>query len=190
MPSDSQRPRGERLVIGITGHIGSGKTSVGKYLSSTYHFQYIRYSQVLSEWRAKDSESKTHLQEVGWEVMSGGMQTELNQRLIAQIKPEADAAVDGLRHPIDYASLKNCFQSSFHLLYIDSPLRVRWERLKHREKYASLELFEAADSHPVEQEIESLRAKAALVIRNVGSLQDLYAVIDKTVREFKKEGHA
>ena len=129
MSSQFQGSRDDRLVIGITGRIGAGKTSAGRYLSLRYGFQYLRYSQVLSEWLTKDSESKAHLQQVGWEVMAGGMQVELNHRLIAQMNPQADAAVDGLRHPIDYASLKKAFASSFHLLYIESPREERWNRL-------------------------------------------------------------
>jgi hypothetical protein len=141
---------------------------------------------VLSEWLAKDPESKLHLQEIGWEVMAGGMQSELNRRLIAQIMPDVDVAVDGLRHRIDNVSLRNCYLSSFYLLYIDSPLNTRWEHLEGHSRYKTLASFEAADSHPVEQQIESLRDSAASVIGNNGSLQDLYAVVDDAIRYFRK----
>jgi len=189
MSSLSQRPRDDRLVIGIAGRIGSGKTSAGKYLSSRYGFQYLRYSQVLSEWLAKEPESKTHLQEIGWEVMAKGMQSELNSRLIAHVLPDVDVAIDGLRHPIDYESLDISFSPSFHLLFIECPSSKRWEHLKGKSRYANFTAFENADSHPVEQQIESLRAKAALVLDNEGSLQDLYAALDRAIREFKSEGH-
>lgn len=188
MSSLSQRPRDKRLVVGIAGRIGSGKTSAGTYLGSRYGFQYLRYSQVLSEWLATTPESKTHLQEIGWEVMAGGMQTELNRRLISQIGQDSDVVVDGLRHPIDYASLRNSFLSSFRLVYIDSPRADRWERLKGRGGYANLDAFEIADSHPVEQQIELLRANAALVLSNNRSLKDLYVVLDEAVQRFKGEG--
>ena len=188
MPSPSLRPRDERLVIGITGHIGVGKTSAGKYLSSMYGFQYLRYSQVLLEW--KGPERKAHLQEIGWEIMAGGGQSELNRRLIAQIMPNSDVAVDGLRHPLDYESLKHSFASAFHLLYIDSPLKTRWDRLKDQDRYASIGAFEAADSHPVEQQIESLRANAALVLHNESTLQDLYVALDQAIRGFGRGGHS
>jgi dephospho-CoA kinase len=188
MSSLSQRPQDERLVIGIAGRIGSGKTSAGKYLESRYGFQYLRYSQVLSEWLATTPESKTHLQETGWEVMAGGMQSELNRRLISQIAPDLDVAVDGLRHPTDYVSLRNSFLSSFRLVYIDSPRKDRWERLKDRGRYATLNIFEVADSHPVEQHIELLRANAAVVLNNKRSLEDLYIALDDAVQRFKGEG--
>jgi hypothetical protein len=102
---NSQELKDKPLVVGVTGRIGAGKTSVSKYLSEVHGFYYVRYSQVLSEWRAENPDSKKHLQEVGWEVMEGGMQLELNARLIAQIPPQLECAVDGLRHPTDFDSL-------------------------------------------------------------------------------------
>src|ERR1035438_942807 len=100
---NSQQRQDRRLVVGITGRIGAGKTSVGKYLYSAHGFYYTRYSQVLSDWLAKDPESKAHLQVVGWEVMAGGMQSELNARLISQLPAQSDCAVDGLRSAQLYA---------------------------------------------------------------------------------------
>ena len=94
-------------MIGISGRIGAGKTSAGKYLSSRYGFQYLRYSQVLSEWLARDPERGDNLQEIGWKVMADGMQSVLNRRLIAQVELDAGVAVDGLRHPVDCESLKS-----------------------------------------------------------------------------------
>jgi dephospho-CoA kinase len=167
--------------------MGSGKTTVAEYLSSRYGFQYLRYSQVLSEWFVNDPESKAHLQEVGWKVMAGGMQIELNRRLSAQILPGRDVAIDGLRHPIDYEVHRRSFPSSFHLLYIDSPVQQRWLRLNGRGRYASREAFEAADSHAVEQQIDLLRGSADLVIENRGSLQELYAAVDNEILVLRKD---
>lgn len=188
MAGPTQHKESERLVIGIAGRIGSGKTTVGSYLSSKHGFQYLRYSQVLSEWRTQDPENKSHLQEVGWEVMAGGMQTELNRRLIAKVRPSGDVAVDGLRHSIDDDSLRDAFSPSFRLLFLDCPQELRWERRKDLGKYATLDLFHKADSHPVEKQIESLKQSASLVIPNTGSLQDLHAAVDRAIESFRKAG--
>lgn len=171
-----QQRQDKRLVIGVTGRIGAGKTSVGKYLESRYGFYYVRYSQVLSDWLARDPESKAHLQVVGWEVMAGGMQAELNTRLIAQIPAQRDCAVDGLRHSMDYESLSRAFLSDFRLLYVESPQETRWQRL--RKRYRLFDDFQRADSHPVEQQIDSLRDKAFSILVNDGSLQELYSKVD------------
>jgi len=168
-------------VVGITGRTGAGKTSAGIYLSSRYGFQYLQYSQVLSDWLANDSQGKTRLQEIGWKVMEKGMQLDLNRRVIGQINPTADVAVDGLRHPIDYESLNDFCATSFHLLFIDSPLENRWQRVKGDESFTTLGAFEAADHHAVEQQIEVLRTRATKVIRNEGSLQDFYVSLDDAI---------
>src|SRR6266478_3702934 len=124
MPSDSSQQSVSRLIIGITGRIGAGKTSVGRFLESQHGFYYVRYSQVLSDWRELDPENKARLQAVGWQVMAQGMQPELNTRLIAKIPAQANCAVDGLRHPLDYDALRMRFELQFKLLYIESPLET------------------------------------------------------------------
>src|SRR5690242_5997078 len=129
---NSQKPQDKRLVVGVTGRIGAGKTSVAKYLSEAYGFFYIRYSQVLSHWKAQDADSKKLLQAVGWEVMGAVMQLELTQHLIANIPPKSNAAVDGLRHPIDFDSLAKSFSPDFFLVYVDCAQETRWQRLEAR----------------------------------------------------------
>ncbi len=186
MPSRNSQQRYSRLVVGITGRIGAGKTSVGRYLESRLGFYYIRYSQVLSDWQAKDPESKVHLQSVGWEVMAGGMQQELNHRLITRIESQDRCAVDGLRHPLDYESLSKAFTSRFYLLSIESPLETRRQRL--RDRYSEFEQFSAADAHPVEQHIDSLRDKAFAIVSNVGSLEELYAKVDAVLGQIGPGG--
>jgi dephospho-CoA kinase len=186
MASHSQGPEEKRLVIGIAGRIGAGKTSAANYLSTKHGFQYLRYSQVLAEWKAANPESKTQLQKIGWEVMAGGMQAELNRRLIAQVKPQGSAAIDGLRHTTDHESLRNAFAFTFRLLYIDSGAEQRWCHLNGKGRYTSRDIFDVADLHPVEQEIESLQLRANVVLQNEGSLQDLYTAIDRTIPGFRK----
>jgi|SRR5208282_1750355 len=189
MLSNSQPPPDDVLVIGITGRIAAGKTTAGKYLNSKYGFQYLRYSQVLSDWLANDSQGNPHLQKIGWEVMEKGMQSDLNRRLIAQIKPYVDVAVDGLRHPLDYECLKKTFPSSFHLLFIDTSPIKRWDRKKIQSRYATLDAFEAADAHPVEQQIELFRPRATEAIRNEGTLQVFYVSLDEAIGRLRTGKH-
>lgn len=183
---NSQGLQAKPVIVGVTGRIGAGKTSVAKYLSTTHGFHYVRYSQVLSEWRAKDPDSKKHLQAVGWEVMGGGMQAELNARLIAQIPPQSECAVDGLRHPTDFDCLSKAFPSRFYLLFIDCEQEMRWQRLQTR--YPHFEDFRLADSHPVEQQIQALRGNAFGSINNNRSLQDLYSEVDQLLEKMYRGG--
>lgn len=175
-----------RIVIGVAGRIGSGKSEVAHCLRDRFGFQYLRYSLVLAEWYRADPAAKPQLQELGWNVMSQDGQGELNRRLIAQVDPQRDCAVDGLRHPIDYESLRNAFSSRFSLVYVDTPSEVRVERLRGR--YASYQDFVAADSHPVESKIDMLIPLASAVLPGQQAVEQLESEVERLVRVFRSGG--
>jgi dephospho-CoA kinase len=186
MPNHISQQPIKPVIIGIAGRIGAGKTSVGKYLNSICGFFYIRYSQVLADWRSEYPEGKANLQVVGWEVMAGGMQRELNSRLIARIPPKADSAVDGLRHPMDYDCLREEFGPlGFYLFYIESAFETRWQRLRGR--ITDLNEFRRRESHAVEQHIPALKENAFISIQNEGSLQELYSNVDSALARIRNE---
>jgi len=155
--------------------MGSGKTSAGRYLATKYGFQYIRYSQVLEDWTDPASD-KSRLQEIGWEVMNGGMQLELNSQLIVRLDQTHSAAIDGLRHQIDYKSLSTTFEPNFALIFISSPESTRFERL--RQRFITFDAFRAAEGKPVESCIDELESFAVRAMLNDGSLEQLYHQLD------------
>jgi dephospho-CoA kinase len=171
------------FFIGFAGRIGSGKTSAAQYLAAKYEFQYIRYSQVLQDWIDLADAGKSRLQEVGWEVMNGGMQLELNSRLITRLDRSRSAAIDGLRHEVDYTSLSAAFTPYFSLIFMKSSEGKRFERLQSR--FSGFAAFEAADVQPVESRIENLRSLAVKTILNDGSLERLYDQLDTLVATLK-----
>ena len=172
-----------RLIVGVAGRIGSGKSEVARYLADRFGFQYLRYSLVLAAWFDIDPEEKQRLQRIGWSVMSSEGQYELNRRLIAEIDPDRDCVVDGLRHPIDFDSLRDKFRSRFFLIYVDTPPDVRFERLRSR--YSSYEAFRAADEHPVESKIDLLIPLASAVVSGGMSPEQLGAEITGLVSKFR-----
>jgi dephospho-CoA kinase len=182
----SQHRKNVQLVIGVAGRIGSGKSVVAHYLEREFGFQYFRYSLVLADWFETEPDAKARLQEVGWEVMSGSGQRELNQRLIAQIDRDKDCAVDGLRHPIDYENLKKEFGSRFYLIVVDTPTEVRFARL--RERYATYQEFVAADLHPVESNIESLRPLASAFLSGTLHMERLASDLSAFLRTLRPGG--
>jgi dephospho-CoA kinase len=151
-----------KLVIGVAGRIGSGKTEVAHLLEAQWGFQYLRYSIVLANWYGTDPSAKARLQQVGWEVMSSDRQRELNSKLIQRVDRDRECVIDGLRHPIDFESLNSEFSSCFYLFFVDTPAEIRFERL--RQRYTTRELFIEADSHAVESNIGRLVPLANLVL--------------------------
>jgi dephospho-CoA kinase len=174
--------------VGVAGRIGSGKSVIARLLERELGFQYFRYSLVLAEWFDTNPASKNALQEVGWDVMAGNRQLELNRRLIKRMDPSRDTAVDGLRHSIDYESLRQEFNNKFHLVFVKTPLRTRFDRLRHR--YATYEEFLASDSHPVESNIDALESAASAVLAGTMPQEQLISELLVLIARFRQEGAA
>lgn len=172
------------IVIGVTGRIGSGKSVVAHCLESEFGFQYLRYSLVLAEWSHADPADKSRLQEIGGEVMFSKGQIELNRLLISRIDRTRETAVDGLRHPIDYRSLVTEFQSNFFLIFVEVPSETRFERSRNR--YKTYQQFVAADSHPVESNIDLLRPLAAATISGTMQDEELISELGRLVSSFRQ----
>jgi hypothetical protein len=177
----SRRSRTDAIFVGFAGHIGAGKTTAAEYLRTKYGFQYKRYSQVLQDWNASASPAREGLQQFGWEVMTGGRQVELNAHLITGLDPSQSAAIDGLRHPIDFRSLSDAFGASFRLLFLDATAETRFGRKPRFSTYAA---FLAADSQPVESQIDSLRPLATAIVPNEESFSSFYYRLDSLLKEF------
>ena len=172
----SPRSLANPVFIGFAGRIGSGKTTAAQYLAARYGFQYIRYSQVLRDWISPRESEKSRLQEIGWEVMNGGMQLELNLHLISRLDQTHSAAIDGLRHEIDYRSLATAFAPSFSLIFLRSSESCRFERQRHR--FVDFASFKSTDNQTVESRIDELEPLAALTIFNEGLLEQLHHQLD------------
>lgn len=181
-----QKDASKRLILGITGQMGAGKTSAGRYLKEKLSFEYVRYSQVLKDWKAEGKTPKEKLQAIGWVVMSGGKQAELNARLISRIGTKGDYVVDGLRHPIDYKSLASTFGQQFRLLYLESSSELRWKRLQTPTRFPTFADFQDADQHLVEQQIVKLKPKADAVISNDGTEAELHAKVANASEKFRQ----
>lgn len=147
-------------------------------------FQYLRYSMVLAEWFQTDPTDKLKLQEVGGNVMAGDGQRELNRRLIERVQPGRDVAVDGLRHPIDYESLREEFGQQFFLFFVETTATVRFERCQSR--YGTFEQFLEADSRPVEANIDSLRPMAAATIAGTTPMAELLPKLGVLADSFRE----
>jgi dephospho-CoA kinase len=179
MPSQkpSRHSATEPVCIGFAGRIGAGKTSAANHLASSYGFQYTRYSLVLEEWLPAAAGDKDRLQQLGWDIMNGGLQVHLNSRLISGLDRSRSAAIDGLRHPIDFECLASAFGSAFRLVFLESREENRFERLHSR--FSTYAAFQAADSQPVEAHIEDLRPLSGATIANDGSLESLFQRVDE-----------
>ncbi|HEX4037842.1 MAG TPA: hypothetical protein VHX37_07270 [Acidobacteriaceae bacterium] len=177
-----------QIVVGVAGRIGSGKTIVAQQLANSFGFQYFRYSLILAEWFGANPEDKGRLQEIGGGVMNGEGQLELNRRLISQIPAGKDTVIDGLRHPLDFASLRGQFHQKFSLIFVETPADARFERLRGR--FSSFNQFEHADSRPVEANIDDLKPLASATLPGTLQKAELEAKLGSLIAGFRQKAEA
>lgn len=167
------------MNIGISGPTGAGKTTAAKYLAATYGFFYLRYSELLAEMSPEPISDRHVLRELGWDIMSRGLQSSFNQKLLSKMPSGLDCVVDGLRHPIDFETLST--RSPFSLVYIDASRQTRWQRVTSRNPSNSWDEFLQGENHPVESHLPILKEKANNILHNENTLEALYSQLDNFI---------
>jgi len=135
-------------IIGITGTLASGKTSVKDFFLSRFPSSYfVSLSEIIKEELLKEGKElkRENFIEKG---------NELRKRYGSQILAEAatltlpkDAnnqliIVDGVRNPGEVEYLRRKFGKNFVLIAVDAPKELRFKRLLERKKEGDPKNFE------------------------------------------------
>lgn len=174
------------FVVGISGPIAAGKTTVGRHLESR-GFAYTRFSQVIDEFLDERGWPKNRLtrQKLGTELQERGRQTELAARTLIRVADAELVVVDGLRFPEDHAYFFERVGFSFLHIFIDADAEVRRARYFDRETEAAVtaEVFEEAQGAVVEANVENMRGLAQHILYNSSSLAHIegaaHTVVDQ-----------
>jgi uncharacterized protein YprB with RNaseH-like and TPR domain/predicted nuclease with RNAse H fold/dephospho-CoA kinase len=171
-----------RKVVGLSGPIASGKTTVAEYLAN-HGYTYVRYSQVLKNMLEKKGEdsSRTALQNIGWSIHEEKGQRWLGKKVIDLLTGKKYAVVDGLHFLEDHALMVETFGPAFHHFHIRTTDDSEREMRVTIRKLADITLV-SATSHLVEKEINLLERVADHVIHNDGTIENLYVKCDKILK--------
>ncbi|MEP7162393.1 MAG: AAA family ATPase [Candidatus Moraniibacteriota bacterium] len=185
----------ERITLGVTGEIASGKDTVAKYLVEEYGAVQFRTSDIFRDIlrmlfisETRDSISK----------MSHILRQNFGDDLVARVVHErikgSDApfiVVDGVRRFSDILLLQK--EPHFKLLFIDAPMELRYERLTKRHQNAddetkTLEEFRQDHERETEISINSLKQQSNFVIDNDGDLELLKKRVDEIIQKIDPNG--
>lgn len=173
----------KRLVIGLCGETGAGKTTVAAYLQFKYGLKYFRYSQVIEQkYRTQD---KKELQKIGAKIACDEQeQRELTRFMVERMEDNGSYVIDGLRHYEDYDELKKYFGKSFIFIYIDCRYKNRCQRYQklHFNKVSDADFREIND-HESESQISFLQMYANYRTDNNKGYKDMWNQIDKIIKE-------
>lgn len=182
VPSIDRNSNDNNLIIGITGTIAAGKTTVSTYIAEK-GFAYTRYSLIIAEMLKEKGipVNRFSLQKAGGDLFESQKQYDLNKKVENYIAGNSNVVIDGIRHYEDYTYWKEKNFKNFYLVYIQTDPEICAIRYKEKE-------FQKVINHNVEQEVTSLRQFADVVINNNGTFDDLYLQIDNLISEvFSKE---
>lgn len=174
------------LVVGISGPVAAGKTTVARMLAS-HGFAYCRFSEVLADKLRCDGQSPTRrmLQDFGSSLHQSPFgQRWLQNELANRVKGKKKIVIDGLRHPEDHAFLTERWGIPVTHVRIDAATKVRKLRYDMREK-ADPTAFHNAEQHAAEANVNRLKNLAGGLIMNNGTLPDLQGRLQTLIQDIR-----
>jgi dephospho-CoA kinase len=182
-------------IIGITGTLASGKTSVKDFFLSRFPSSYfISLSDIIKEELLKEGKElkRENFIEKG---------NELRKRYGSQILVEVATLtlpkntnnliviIDGIRNPGEVEYLKKKFGKNFVLIAVDAPKELRFKRLLERKKEGDPKTFEefneidetdnGKNQPEYGQRVGECLKLADYLIINDGSLDELNKKLEK-----------
>lgn len=126
----------ERVVIGLTGSLSSGKGVIAKYLKDQDFHHQVLSDRIRDEIRSRGQKiTRTHLQDVGNELREkcgGAVLAERTAQILFGIN--GNIVIDGVRNPDELFFLKDKFKAT--IIGVDAPKdkRLEWYLVRARER--------------------------------------------------------
>ena len=178
------------LVIGLTGRIGSGKTTLSAYIQQKYNFQKLSFVDkiLIPELRKrKKTVNRKNLQQVGREFYLKYRDIEFTELLLEGTDPTKKWIIDDIRYPLAANYIRNQFLNNFWLIGVKTDTRIRFQRIlvRGKEGNISYEDFLKMDSAPTEKQIEEVLSQADYLVENNEALSGLYQQCDRIIKEIQ-----
>jgi dephospho-CoA kinase len=179
-----------KLILGISGEMGSGKGTIAKHAMLEHEASVHRFSTILRDVldRLYLEQSRDNMQALstilrktyGEDIMAKGMFHD------AENDEHDLVIVDGVRRMSDITFLKEL--PHFKLIYIEADMQKRHERIAKRgenpdDAKKSFAEFQKAHENESEIQIKDLKNYANYVINNDGTFPELYAQINDIVNQ-------
>jgi dephospho-CoA kinase len=175
------------MIIGLIGARLSGKDTIAKYLEQNFQAFHIKYSHILDEILDILDQPKSRRNEIdiGMAMRSvfheGVLNTAIKKRILnsnAKVK-----VINGIRFEDEFETAKTL---GAKFIYITAPQDLLYKRFLERnqkpdDSTLTAQEFAALEKEPTENKISQLGEKADFKIENTGSLEELYAEVEKII---------
>ena len=168
------------MIIGLTGTNGSGKTVAAEHLTRK-GFKFYSLSDVIREELASRGlrATRENLIAEGNRLRSEFGPAILAQRIARKFHLDQNYVIDSIRSPHEVRTLREF--GEFHLLHLDAPRRLRYDRVVRRrgdrvpgsyEEFAELEKLEIEGADASRQQLRATWEEADKTLLNSGSLEE------------------
>ncbi len=182
----------QKIIIGFAGELACGKGTATKYIVEKYHGEAFRFSSML-----RDVLDRLYLEQTreNLQILSTALRQNFSEDLFAKVMREdanasqaAIVVIDGVRRLADIEYLKKL--PGFNFVYIETDVQKCYDRIIKRgenkdDNQKTFEQFKKDHEPEAEQQIKALKNHADFVIDNNGTFENLYAQIDKIIKEAK-----
>lgn len=180
------------MIIGVSGRNGAGKGEVVNYLADR-SFYGLSLSDVIRDELEKQGVEPTRerMLEAGTSMRGAFGPGALALGLLGRLLPDRNYAIDSIRHPAEVEALRDSGHG-FHLVWVEAPVEVRFERMKARGRVGDpadldamrvLEGREATNDDSAAQQLDAVRQQADFIVENDSDLPALHEKIRAVFRE-------
>lgn len=167
------------VALGISGRIGSGKTSLAVVLAERLHCpraSFGDYVRTVATNQGLDASQREVLQEVGDDLIAAGWDAFCMAVLNSAEYSDGSVIVDGIRHADAAQTMRRLVAPiPWRLVAVESEDATRRSRLAAR----GLDDADTtqADAHPNEAEVASVMASADLVVSSQSTVAEAADVV-------------
>ncbi len=183
-----------KMILGLTGTMGSGKSEVVKYLKGK-GFEHYVYSDLIKEIAKQRNigPTRANLQKLGTEIKKESKNKGILSRSILKKIKTSKAIADGIRNIDEIKELKK--RKDAWIIGVTAPQIERYQRIKKRNREGDPKTF--ADFKRLDnlenrgkskgQEINHCLKVVDFTIKNNGSLEQLKKQIDKILETISSQ---
>ena len=178
----------KKHIVRLTGEMASGKSTAARHLIEKYNATSHRFSTSM-----RDVLDRLYIEQTRKNLgdLSTVMRSTFGEDIFAKIifedvsKDESEyIVVDGIRRLEDIRYLRNL--PEFKLIYVKAGIEERYGRITNRDENAddkgkSFEQFQKEQLKEAETQIKSLEEKAEVGTENDGTLEELFAEVDRVM---------
>jgi len=187
------------MILGVTGHLASGKDTIGEILKEK-GFQHISLSDFIREEAKKRGikDTRENLINLGNELRRKHGNGILARLALQKIEWDKSYVVTSIRNPTEVEVLRT--KPNFALINVTTSQKIRWQRMEARrttskrgdeletfEEFKQKEAQEAESTDPAKQQVNTVISMADITINNDGALEELKNKVDKLITQWKSK---